>query len=154
MPMEQLVRRLTDLGRREVTDEVVYRLADEFRVSYTAMVLRCAGLQLISSSQAAELRTVKPSKIEKTLRLKEQRTSHFAADDEVPRLSAELVQEGRLPQNWATDFSERGPMHLRLLQSEAAKSYLRSTEIAQRYTSITELFEMVAKWVAINYPWR
>lgn len=151
MPMEEVRERLVRLPA--VTPPTMYALAADFHVSYTAMIFRCSALSLISSRQVEDLRQAKPSEIEGELRLKAGRATAFSAGATVPRVESTLVADGRLPGGWERDFSLSGALHLRRLQAEAIREYVTQVTIQDRQTSVTEVFEQVAGWVAETYPW-
>jgi len=151
MPMSRLWVQIRDLP--ELTPETTYRMANQFHVSYAAFAVRLGTLNLISPQQVTELRKAKPSKLEANLRLKEQRSMPFDAKAVVPGVVQQLKGGGGLPTDWDKDFSVNGPLHLRLIQGEAARHYITNTEVKDRRTSVTEVFEHVAGWVALTYPW-
>lgn len=151
MPRQEVHQRILDVS--ELTPEAMYKMADAFHVSYAAMVVRCGTLNLIASHQVTDLRKAKPSKLEAQLGLKEQRTTPFDPDSVMPEIVDQLGYNGLLPSEWHLDFSTSGPIHVRRLQAAAARHYVTSTDIGDRRTSVTELFEEVAAWLARTYPW-
>ncbi|HAN91177.1 MAG TPA: hypothetical protein DCQ33_03745 [Nitrospira sp.] len=153
MPALNVLAAISKIEATALSSTAMYRLADEFHVSYTAMVVRCGSLGVLSPGQVQDLRSAKPSQIEGLLKLKESRRAAFDANTSMPQLAQRLANEGRLPPSWFEDFTTEGPHHIRRLQSEAAREYILGTKIVDRKTSVTELFEEVAKWVAREYPW-
>ena len=153
MPALRVLKAIQDLKSPTLSPEAMYVLADRFQVSYAAIVVRCGALGVLSPGQVQELRLAKPSLLEAQLQMKASRRVAFDADGTMPLLAGRLIAGGRLSSSWFKDFSAEGPHHVRLLQSEAVREYIMHTDICHRRTSVTELFEEVAKWVARTYPW-
>jgi Zn-dependent peptidase ImmA (M78 family)/transcriptional regulator with XRE-family HTH domain len=153
MPFEAMRSVIEKRSESAFTPELLYRLADMFRVSYTAMIVRCSALGFISSADVTELRRVKPTALEKKLGLKAQRTELFEPAARLPKLTDRLEADGVLSPGWEHDFGAAGPMHLRRLQAEALTDYILTTPIDRRGSSATELFEEVASWIGTKYPW-
>lgn len=153
MPWDGLYKAFLAEAQQQVTPEIMYKLSDQFRVSYTAMVVRCGVLQLITPLKAAELRKAKPSQLETQLKLKDARSRRFDAASSMPEIVEELTDAGVIPDRWFTDFTEAGPLHLRALQAAAVRKYITSTPIGDRQTNVTDLFEAVAGWLATEHTW-
>jgi len=154
MPIQDVSEKAKRLTYSADLHEQVYELAFEFQVSYAAMVVRLGVLGALKADVVAELRKKKPSAIEEKLNLRDRREGRFDAGTVLPNLVADLVGKGELPEDWTGDFdAERGPEHLRLLQATAIRWYIREVDVTQRHHSVTEVYELVAKWAAEEHPW-
>lgn len=153
MPFEAVREAIAGCGASTFSPELLYVLADRFRVSYAAMTFRCSALGFISSADVIELRKASPTSLEKDLRLKAERTDVFDAASRLPVVVTRLEEAAALPPGWEQDFGTTGLLHLRALQSAAWRDYLLGTAIERRGSSATEVFEEVAAWVGKTYPW-
>jgi transcriptional regulator with XRE-family HTH domain len=156
VPTARLLQVLDQVSSDHPNDQpsdTVCRLAHQFCVSYGAMAVRLGSAGVFTGEQVATLREVKPTEIERKLGLGTERAQPFVADDWVPGVAAELVRKQALPENWSTIFGvDAGPAVVRKLQSEAVKRYIHQVPLTERATSVTEVLEMVALWVANRYP--
>ncbi len=151
MPAQNLRDDLGALRPEDPLAEALYRLSDKYQVSYAALVVRLGNLDVLTPSAVEALRKERPTEIEAKLKLKEKRPSLFAPNEVMPAICSELVANGDLPVDWATDFV-LGWRHLRALQSEAVLRYVRSVPSADRADSVNHVHQEVARWVAENFP--
>ena len=154
MPSQDVWEKTKRLTKSDALHEQVYELAFEFQVSYTAMVVRLGDLRILPPNVVAALRKKKPSSIEEKLKLRDTRKVRFDAQTQMSKQVKGLIKAGALPEDWASDFdAETGPSHLRLLQSAAIKTYICEVPVSQRHHSVTEVYELVARWAAKRHPW-
>lgn len=154
IPVHRLLKEVRELDKDEELPILLYRLADRFRVSYAAMAVRLGDVGALTPDLVIEMRKVRPTEIEDSLKLQAKRKARFRPGEILPAVIDELEAQGRLPTGWEEDFSlETGPLHLRWIQSAALQKYILDTQIQDRRHSVTEVYERAASWVAKNYPW-
>ncbi|MCA9488990.1 MAG: ImmA/IrrE family metallo-endopeptidase [Myxococcales bacterium] len=155
LPADDVLDGLAEAEREHPTaspEEVVFRLAHKFAVSYAAMAVRLGTLQILSYEGVQELRKAKPSDLARRVPLPK-RTSVFQARKRLPAIVARLVAGDEFSEDWHRDFDMlRGPEYVRRLQQEAVRDYVGAVPIADRKDSVTRVFEAVAVWVAETYP--
>lgn len=122
----------------------VYRLANTFMVSFQAMTTRLAKLGSLDPAEVKELEAVKPASLATKLRFVEPRKPvAFAAT----RMT-EIVRS-YLPKQWSSEASAET---VRLLQETAYSDYVASVPEQNRKDSASDVYEVVALWVARTYP--
>jgi Zn-dependent peptidase ImmA (M78 family)/DNA-binding XRE family transcriptional regulator len=153
MPVGAVVKKLAEESdKTDQMEDVVYQLARHFHVSYLAMLYRLSNLQVINWEMAERLRAIKPSIIEKRLKIQKSGTP-FDSKKYLPKLVKKLEMEQRFPSGWQVDFDKTAPHHLRLLQAEAYKAYVCEVSLVDRLTSVNKVYEDVAQWVADTYSY-
>jgi len=154
MPVRHLATAARKLDGTEDLDVQVYRLADEFQVSYAAMAVRLGGLGALTADDVEDLRKTRPTDLENRLHLRERRDQMFVPDTVLPDLIDDFVEDEYLPPRWYEAFElETGPSYLRAIQSAALRKYILATKAKTRRHSVNEVYEMAARWVAEQYPW-
>lgn len=135
-----------------VAPEAVWLLSRRFAVSYAAMLYRLSNLQVLQFEAVEELRTARPTEIAQ--RVAQPPGMAFDPGSFVPAAIANLSATRHLPPAWERDFDPlTGPAHLRALQAECLGEYFVRVDIQDRTSSVNEVYECVAAWVAETYPY-
>jgi Zn-dependent peptidase ImmA (M78 family)/DNA-binding XRE family transcriptional regulator len=121
--------------------EQVYILADKFLVSFEAMIYRLATVGLVSASEKRLLLDLRPSDIEKQLRI--ERKARRAFD---PKRLQRICSVAKIGEELL-----RNPDGIRHLQELAFAEYAGEVPEPDRADSSASLYEKVALWAAKNY---
>jgi Zn-dependent peptidase ImmA (M78 family)/transcriptional regulator with XRE-family HTH domain len=123
----------------------VYRLSEQFSVSYQAMIYRLSKLQLISNQAVASFLEEKPSSLREKL--------EAAAPK---RKTKAVIYQDRITKDVADHLADaptaNSPEWVRQVQESAAMRYIGETRLEERKSHIREVYESVALWIANNRP--
>ncbi len=144
MPTALVLEESKHLPKSAELEELVYRLADRFLVSFQAMVYRLANLSAITPTQKDALLKVRPSEIETKLQLKQKPRKPFD-----PAFLKKICEtfEADVLQNLLYE-----PDGVRQLQELAFEEYARQVPEIERADSAGIVYEKVATWVATTFP--
>lgn len=152
MPGEDVLRTVQERMVPDLTPEAVFELSRAYCVSYAAMLYRLANLQVLPFEAVEALRAERPTEIAR--RVGEVEGVAFDVVGVASTVLEGLAKRGALPLGWARDFDPiTGPSHLRLIQAECLRGYFRQVDIRKRTSSVNEVYERVAAWVAENFPY-
>ncbi len=145
MPTALVIEESKKLPESSELEEVVYRLADRFLVSFQAMVYRLANLSAVTPMQKDTLLKIRPSEIETRLQLKQKLRKPFD-----PAILKKICEMSFEPSVRESLFYE--PDGVRQLQELAFEEYARRVPEIERADSAGSVYEKVATWVATTYP--
>lgn len=141
MPAALIASEARNVQKYNQLAEQVYLLADKFLVSFEAMTYRLATVGLVSASDKRLLLSVRPSDIEKQLRIERKARRQFDPKKLQRICSVAKIGEERL----------RNPDGIRHLQELALAEYAAEVPEPDRADSSASIYEKVALWAAKNY---
>ncbi len=72
----------------------------------------------------------------------------------LPTLVQRLEDSGQLAVGWRVDFDlATGPAHLRQIQGAALAEYVAQTPLLERSSTVRQIYETTASWLAEAHPW-
>lgn len=141
MPAALLASEARQVRKYDQLAEQVYVLADKFLVSFEAMTYRLANVGLVSASEKRLLLDLRPSDIEKQLRIERKARRQFD-----PKKLQRICSVARIGEDLL-----RSPDGTRHLQELALEEYAREVPEPDRADSSAAVYEKVALWAAQNY---